>query len=111
MVKPQDSASSPRSDPELRPPRLSAVIADRIQEDLLRRKMLPGDRLPTEHELVTRHKVSRAVIREASRILDQRGLVDIRPGRGMVVARPDGSKIAEQYSIMLGMNQASFAQL
>jgi DNA-binding FadR family transcriptional regulator len=86
-------------------------VAEQIQRDLLAQGLRPGDRLPTEPQLVERYGVSRTVIREAGRILDQRGLVDIRPGRGMVVARPDGSAIARQYALMLGMNAATFQQL
>ncbi|MBL1066879.1 FadR/GntR family transcriptional regulator [Streptomyces sp. 7-21] len=94
-----------------RPPRLSEVVAEQIQRDLLSQGMKPGDRLPTEPQLVERYGVSRTVIREAGRILDQRGLVDIRPGRGMVVAQPDGSAVARHYALMLGMNVATFQQL
>jgi DNA-binding FadR family transcriptional regulator len=94
-----------------RPPRLSSVIAERIQQLILTQRLQPGDRLPTEAELVAEHDVSRSVVREAGRILDDRGLVDIRPGRGMVVAKPDGSQVAAQYAILLQMNAASFDQL
>lgn len=94
-----------------RPPRLPEVVAEQIQHDLLAQGLRPGDRLPTEPQLVERYGVSRTVIREAGRILDQRGLVDIRPGRGMVVAQPDGTAVARHYSLMLGMNAATFQQL
>jgi DNA-binding FadR family transcriptional regulator len=87
------------------------VVAERLQRDLLEQGLRPGDRLPTESQLAERHGVSRTVIREAGRILDQRGLVDIRPGRGMVVTQPDGSAIARHYALMLGMGAASFQQL
>lgn len=94
-----------------RPPRLSAVVAEQIQHDLLAQGRQPGDRLPTEPQLAERYGVSRTVVREAGRILDQRGLVDIRPGRGMVVAQPDGSAVARHYALMLGMNATTFPQL
>ncbi|GAA0528690.1 GntR family transcriptional regulator [Saccharopolyspora subtropica] len=94
-----------------RPPRLPEVVAERLQQDLLAQDLRPGDRLPTESQLVERYGVSRTVIREAGRILEQRGLVDIRPGRGMTVAAPDGSAIVQHYSLMLGMNAMTFQQL
>ncbi|ASO20522.1 DNA-binding FadR family transcriptional regulator [Actinoalloteichus hoggarensis] len=97
--------------PRSRPPRLSAVVADRIVEDLFARGLRPGDRLPTEAELARRHEVSRTVVREAGRILDQRGIVDIRPGRGMVVAVPDATVVTSHYELMLRMNTATFGQL
>lgn len=98
-------------DTATRRPRLSSVLAERIQSLILTERLQPGDKLPTEAELVATYDVSRAVVREAGRILDDRGLVDIRPGRGMVVARPDGSQIAAQYAILLQMDQATFEQL
>ena len=54
--------------------RLSDGIAQALQEDIL--GLSAGDRLPTEAELVERFDVSRTVIREATRLLVQRGLVD-----------------------------------
>ncbi|MEU5848589.1 FadR/GntR family transcriptional regulator [Saccharopolyspora shandongensis] len=100
-----------RSAASERPPRLPDVVAERLQRDLLEQGLRPGDRLPTEPQLVERYGVSRTVIREAGRILEQRGLVDIRPGRGMTVSTPDGSAIAQHYSLMLGMNAMTFQQL
>ncbi|SFS99464.1 FadR/GntR family transcriptional regulator [Saccharopolyspora flava] len=103
-------AETPRA-PAERPPRLPEVVAERLQNDLLAQGLRPGDRLPTEPQLVERYGVSRTVIREAGRILEQRGLVDIRPGRGMTVSTPDGSAVAQHYSLMLGMNATTFQQL
>jgi DNA-binding FadR family transcriptional regulator len=94
-----------------RPPRLPEVVAEHLQRDLLDQGLRPGDRLPTEPELAERYGVSRTVVREAGRILDQRGLVDIRPGRGMIVAQPDGSAVARHYALLLTMNAATFDQL
>ncbi|MEV5541512.1 FadR/GntR family transcriptional regulator [Saccharopolyspora shandongensis] len=105
------SSTGPRGAAPERPPRLPDVVAERLQRDLLEQGLRPGDRLPTEPQLVERYGVSRTVIREAGRILEQRGLVDIRPGRGMTVSTPDGSAIAQHYSLMLGMNAMTFQQL
>ena len=91
--------------------RLSEQVADQITADLIRRGLKPGDKLETEPELVERYDVSRSVIREAGRILDERGLVDIRPGRGMVVVKFDGSAIARQYELMLELTDGTFEQL
>lgn len=71
----------------------------------------PGQRLPTELELSEQFDVSRSVIREATTILVQRGLVDVRPGRGMVVTEVNGDGIIDQYALMLETNAATFQQL
>ncbi len=89
--------------------RLSDTVAQALQEDILR--LATGDRLPTEAELVERFDVSRTVIREATRLLVQRGLVSVSPGRGMTVAAVDGSVIAEQYGFLLRVGGGSFEQI
>ncbi len=91
--------------------RLSEDVADAIKDRLIADGLKPGDRLPTEPELVEHYDVSRTVIREASRILVERGLVDIRPGRGMVVADFDGTSMSRQYELMLELMQGSFRHL
>ena len=91
--------------------RLSEDVAEQITRHVIANNMQPGDRLPTEPELVALYDVSRTVVREAGRLLVERGLVDIRPGRGMVVADFDGSGISRQYGLMLELKQGSFRQL
>lgn len=91
--------------------RLSEHVADEIKNLLIAEGLQPGDRLPTEPELVEMYDVSRTVIREAGRLLVERGLVDIRPGRGMVVAAFDGKNISRQYELMLEVKQGTFEHL
>ena len=89
--------------------RLSDTVAQALQEDIL--GLSAGDRLSTEAELVERFGVSRTVIREATRLLVQRGLVTVSPGRGTTVAPVNGSVIAEQYGLLLRLGGGSFEQL
>ena len=91
--------------------RLSEDVAEQITRYVIAEGLKPGDRLPTEPELVELYEVSRTVVREAGRLLVERGLVDIRPGRGMVVADFDGSSLARQYGLLLELKQGSFRQL
>lgn len=46
-----------------------------------------GDKLPTEMELCEALSVGRGTLREAMRILQATGFVELRPGRGAFVAR------------------------
>lgn len=98
--------------PDLLPKRrLSEHVAKAIQDDLIQAKRSPGDQLPTEPELASQFGVSRTVIREAGRLLVDRGLVSIRPGRGMVVADYDGASLARQFELMLALEHAKFDDL
>jgi DNA-binding FadR family transcriptional regulator len=94
-----------------RPGRLPEIIADRIQDEILAADLAPGDQLPTEAQLTEQHDVSRTVIREAARILEQRGLVDIRPGRGMTVTGLDTVPIARHFALLLRATPQAFEQL
>ncbi len=60
--------------------RFSEQIAHGIKERILKESLEEGYRLPTERELAEEWQVSRAVIREAIRILDAHGFVRIKKG-------------------------------
>jgi len=90
---------------------LPEVIADRLQREILDSGARPNDRLSTEAELVARYGVSRTVVREAVRLLVQRGLVSVKPGRGMVVAEFDGKLLAEQFAVLMRASNGTFDQL
>jgi DNA-binding FadR family transcriptional regulator len=77
-------------DREARPEKLSHIIAQQIVQDLKRANAQPGDLFGLEAEVQARYQVGRGVIREALRILEPHGLIQIRSGSsgGMVVGRP-----------------------
>lgn len=91
--------------------RLSERIADELQLAIVRDGFVPGQRLPTETALMERFGVSRTVVREAAKLLVQRGLVSVAPGRGMIVAEFDGGQIAEQFSLVMMASDGTFEQL
>jgi len=59
---------------------------ERISSQILHGELVPGDRLPTERELVEQLGVSRTVLREALSSLEALGLVETRGTRGRFVA-------------------------
>ena len=71
---------------------LPSQVASFVRLDILRRRLKPGDKIPTEQELSVLHGVSRAVIREAIAKLRHEGLVVVRQGVGAFVAPPDESR-------------------
>ncbi|GAA1317934.1 FadR/GntR family transcriptional regulator [Leucobacter albus] len=73
-------------------PATTLSLPDRLSVDLERLildgELSPGDRLPPERALAEHLGVSRVSIREALRELENRGLIDRKPGRGTVVLGP-----------------------
>lgn len=68
-----------------------------IERVILDGQLAPGDRLPPERELAELLGVSRVSIREALRELENRGLVDRKPGRGTIVLKPgERSRVGDE---------------
>lgn len=65
-----------------RPSRLHQQLMRTLLEEIARGRYEPGERLPPEMELAGQLGVSRGVIRELLRSLEDRGVIAIRHGRG-----------------------------
>ncbi|MBI2247109.1 MAG: FadR family transcriptional regulator [Armatimonadetes bacterium] len=66
--------------------RLYEGIVRQTQDLIADKHLQPGDRLPGERELADALSVSRASVREALRVLDYIGVVEVRAGEGTFVA-------------------------
>lgn len=66
---------------------LSEQVAQALSASIRQGRLGPGDRLPTEADLVAQFGVSRTVVREAISRLKSLGLVDSRQGSGVFVRR------------------------
>lgn len=60
-------------------------LADVLRENISSGQLKPGERLPSESELIERHGVSRGTAREAIGTLRGEGLVVVEHGRGAFV--------------------------
>lgn len=65
--------------------RLYERIVSQIEQRIEAGTLKVGDQLPSEHELAEQFAVSRTAVREAIKALRQKGLVEIRPGRGTFI--------------------------
>lgn len=70
-----------------RQPSLSEQVVADLENRIVNGNMTPGDVLPTERELCEAYGVSRTVVREATRILVGKGILESISGRGFVVAQ------------------------
>jgi DNA-binding FadR family transcriptional regulator len=68
-----------------RPARFAAVVVEDLSERIISGELAEGDVLPTEPALCEEFGFSRTVVREALKLLEQRGLVRVEQGRGTTV--------------------------
>ena len=87
MAEPAESSDSRK--------KKSEVVADEIREFIIREKLRPGDRLPTEHELAEMFNVSRISVREATKALGFLGIIDAAPRRGLTVGKLNMSRLSK----------------
>jgi DNA-binding FadR family transcriptional regulator len=93
--------------------RISEVIVDQIRLLIRQGQLKPGDRLPAERDLCERFGVSRVTVREALRMLETSGLVEIRVGArgGAFVTAPTSGRVEEGLADLLSMSVISAADV
>ncbi len=80
-------------------------IAEQIEQRILSGELHTGDRLPTERELGEQFQASRTAVREAMKTLAQKGLVDMRPGRGTIVINATSEAMQNSLGLMMRVEQ------
>jgi DNA-binding FadR family transcriptional regulator len=85
---------------------MAEVVADRIRKLIARGELTEGDWLPTEPDLMTRFGVSRPTLREAFRLLEATGLIEIRrgPPGGARVRLPGPDAAAPIFGLLLTLS-------
>lgn len=83
--------------------RVSAEIVGRIKAAIRAGALAPGDQLPSERELTKQLGVSRVSVRDALRMLEANGLVEVRVGAkgGAFVTAPAPKLVGEGIADML----------
>jgi GntR family transcriptional repressor for pyruvate dehydrogenase complex len=91
--------------------RLYEQIATHVEQLISSGTLKPGDQLPPERELAGRLGVGRGVVREAIKLLAERGLVAILPGRGTFVAELDPHILSDQLGRYFKVGRSSYQDL
>src|ERR1700728_3863747 len=91
----------------------AAKIADRIIEDIMALGWPVGEVLGSEAELVERYQVSRAVFREAVRLVEHQQVARTRrgPGGGLVVTEPTVDAVIDAVVLYLYRAEARLDEL
>jgi GntR family transcriptional repressor for pyruvate dehydrogenase complex len=93
--------------------KISVLLAEAIADAVVSRGLRPGDRLATEAEMIAEYEVGRATVREALRVLEAQGLIEVRVGAGggPFVARPHPHGLARILSLQLRMSDATLREV
>jgi GntR family transcriptional repressor for pyruvate dehydrogenase complex len=88
-------------------------VVDQIQEAVLEGRLKAGSKLPSERELQEIFKASRGTLREALRVLEQKGLIAIKTGvkGGAVVKTPTTSQVSDSLDLLIRYQRVSLRDL
>jgi len=98
---------------ELEPVDRTSVVDSVIEqlEGLIFGGLEPGEALPSVGKLAEALGVSRLTVREATRKLEARGLLEIRQGRRPTVAAPNGALVGDFFKIAIRRDQRALLDL
>jgi DNA-binding FadR family transcriptional regulator len=96
-----------------KPTKVFQEVVSQIEEAILSGRIETGQTLPSERELKAMFQISRGTLREALRVLEQKGLIQIRlgVGGGSVVRSVDAGRISESLGLLIRSQKVSLSHL
>ena len=88
-------------------------LVNQIEGAILDGRLKVGDKLPPQREMVEMFETSRASLREALRVLEQKGLIDIKLGvsGGAVIKAVDTVPVTESLALLIQHQKVSLQEL
>jgi len=88
-------------------------VARRLRQAIIDQDLKPGDKLPSQKELMDMFQVSRFTILGAIRILEQSGLVYTKHGAtgGAFVSERNTEAFTESLRVLLGVNEVTLEEI
>lgn len=87
-------------------------VVQQIRERILDGRLTTGEKLPNERDFAQQLGCSRASLREALRILESQGIIDVRvgggPGSGAVITGGARSSMGDVLELQLALGQFSY---
>ncbi|GAA4548314.1 FadR/GntR family transcriptional regulator [Pseudonocardia xishanensis] len=112
-ANPFERMSAPSWGQLTRAVKTSERIATALVQDIIDAGLGPGDRLPNEAAMVERFGVGRGSVREALRILEVHGLIELRAGPkgGPFITAIDPRNVSRTLSLYLSLRGATMEEL
>jgi GntR family transcriptional repressor for pyruvate dehydrogenase complex len=97
----------------VRPTCVYQKVVDQIEEAILSDRLKAGDRLPAERALTGVFQTSRRTLREALRVLEQKGLIEIKTGSkgGAFVTDRSSDRMRESLSLLIRKKKIPYTSL
>lgn len=90
---------------------LSEIVSERIKTYITEKECKPGDRLPSEKEIIDMLGVSRTSVREALKSLESQGIIEIKQGVGIFVKEVEIHQYLKQITPFLRFDKRKFKEL
>ena len=81
--------------------RLYERIVEQIESAIVAGDLKVGEKLPPERELAEQFAVSRTAVREAVKILREKGFIEIHPGRGTFVTNKAPNSMRQSFDSLM----------
>jgi len=93
--------------------RIYEDLVAQIEGAILDGRLNVGDKLPAQRDLVEMFQTSRGPLREALRVLEQKGLLDIKRGvsGGAIVKKPGMAPVAESLGLLVRHRKITLEEL
>lgn len=90
---------------------LYSDIVKEIEKKIMTNELQEDSKLPSEREMAAQFDVSRNVVREALTELRVKGLVTIKPGKGVYVTKPSEDIVTESLQRVLRTNDVTLENI
>lgn len=93
----------------IKQPKAAQRVAERIRGAIRAGELRDGDRLPPERILIEQFGYSRAIVREALRMLEEEGLISLHAGRngGAVIRKPGTERLVNAFDMLLRLQMTT----
>jgi DNA-binding FadR family transcriptional regulator len=89
------------------------LVAEQLEDAIVSGRLKPGDKLPPERDMLVDLATSRRSLREAIRILEQKGLIETRLGvkGGSFVKVPTTDSVSESLALLIQFKKVPVKEL
>ncbi len=93
--------------------RASEDVVEQIKSEIFSGRLTAGDKLPSEKDLAEQFRLSRVTVRDALRVLESHGLIEVKVGAGggTFIANPSIEPLTRTFSNLLRLQQVSLPEL